>query len=147
MHFGYVITPSQVGILMHKAISPLGFVTTRISQNKSTIQTSVSTVWTSTSFSSDLATVSADVERQRARWARAMASRETSRWNGSSRTLELKSWRNEDGTRSWRIHGTNDWMPPMWATTRNDSTTRTTPVPSMLPRCWTRNWLQENELR
>ena len=48
--FWYVTTQFQVGILMHKAISLLEFVTIRISQSKSTIQTSASTEWISTSF-------------------------------------------------------------------------------------------------
>lgn len=136
MRFGSVTTQFRTGILMHKATSPLEFVTTRISLNRSTILTSESTVWTSTSFSNDQATVSADVERQRARLVRAMASLVKSRWNGSNRTLELISWRNEDGKRSWRIHGTNNWMSPMRTTPRNDSTTRTTSLPTMLPRRW-----------
>lgn len=147
MRFGFETTQSRTGILMRKAISHSGFVTTQISLNRSTIQTSGSMEWTSTSFSNALVTESADAERQRARSESIMASLVKSRWNGSNRTLELISWRNEDGKRSWRIHGTNNWMSPMRTTPRNDSTTRTASMPTMLPRRWAGDWLQENELR
>ena len=113
---------------------PLGLAITLTSLAKSMIQISEFTEWMSTLSSKGLATESQGEEEPKPRLELDTESRKTKLWRGSRITSKSKSWRSENGKRSWRENWKINRLQKMWEKERHDQKTWPKTMQTMLQR-------------